>query len=642
MGDGGHATVRLDGASLTIDELVRVARDPRVRVEIVPAAMARVEACRAQIEHIVKEYKTRHTLHEADPTVRLPHVYGVTTGFGEFKDAPIPPDELVELQQNLLLSHAVGIGDNADEHDPANYFAADVVRGALLLRLNAFLKGHSGVRREVVECVAAMLNAGVIPLVPTRGSVGSSGDLCPLSHLFVTLLGKGSFYIVRTPDDLRARSRRPATSGDMRAATPDALFPATEFAKAVAAEFNNRPIPQPSYKEGLALANGCNFSGALLALSVYDAERLALAADVAVALTVEAVCGRTRAFDESIAEVRPMRGHRDSAANLRTLLTGSKLVDRAASVQDAYSIRCAPQVHGASRDAIAYAAGVAHAEINAATDNPLFFPDGREPWDIRHRRSRGDDPATFGDMYAYSAGNFHGQPLALAADFLAIAVAELADISERRTQLLLDRAHNRGLPANLISRPGVQSGYMIAQYAAAGLVSENKVLAHPASVDSIPTSANSEDHNSMATIAARKLRTVLGNTEAVLAIELLAAAQAIDWRVGMEVPADGRPGTAKPGSEDLRQAREVADRFAEATSAARRGTIAAQLGVGTRAAYLAIRDTVPPLTADLVLEPSVRTLRARLADGGFVRAVVSRLAADEAGRLADVAVDPAG
>ncbi|MBC8108930.1 MAG: aromatic amino acid lyase, partial [Anaerolineae bacterium] len=528
-------SVELTGESLTIEQVTRIARIPAITVSISEAALARVRKCREHIERIVKEYHDSL----ANPSGRITHVYGVTTGFGEFKDEPVPPEQLVELQQNILLSHSSGAGDSVDENDPANYFSNEVVRAALVIRLNTLIKGFSGVRVEVVNYIAAMINKGVVPLVPTRGSVGSSGDLCPLAHLFVVMLGEGRF---RLGNDLREAKELPKV-------------------------LNLAPVA-PSYKEGLALTNGATFSAAQLALAVHDAEVLAGVADVATAMAIEAICGRTRAYDEAIHDARNMAGQRDSAANIRALLSGSQMSDRAKSLQDAYSIRCSPQVHGASRDTIAYAKMVVLAEINAATDNPLFFPElNRRPFDVQSRLDRGDDPNELGDERAFSAGNFHGQPIALAADFLAIAVAELANIAERRTQLLLDKNHNRNLPANLIAKRGVNSGLMLSQYCAAGLVSENKVLTHPASVDSIPTSANSEDHNAMASIAARKLRTVVSNCQAVLAINLLAATQAIDWRIGMNIsPSAPTISRNEVGAviDKLEAAEDEARRFAEA------------------------------------------------------------------------------
>ncbi|HRK29612.1 MAG TPA: aromatic amino acid lyase [Tepidisphaeraceae bacterium] len=596
--------VVLDGKSLDITLLTRVARDPGIKVGIASAAMEKVRIGRRQIEQIVTEYHASL----ADGAKPNLHVYGVTTGFGEFKNEPVPPEDLVKLQQNILISHAAGTGDNANADDLCNYFSADVIRAVLVLRLNTLIKGHSGVREELVNCIAEMINSGIVPLVPTRGSVGSSGDLCPLAHLFVVLLGRGRFYRVQSPTDCVA------------GASPTRLIhPAAELA-------NTITTVAPSYKEGLGLTNGATFSAAMLALSVFDAEQLANTADVATAMTVEAVCGRTRAFDEAIHDARNMQGQRASASNIRANLKGSRLADRARSLQDAYSIRCSPQVHGATRDTIAYAKMVALAEMNAATDNPLFFPElGRRPFDVQSRIDRGDDEADLGDERAFSAGNFHGQPVALAADFLAIALAELCNIAERRTQLLLDRHHNRNLPPNLISRRGVNSGLMLIQYTAAGIVSENKVLTHPSSVDSIPTSGNSEDHNAMATYAARKLRTVVGNAQAVLSINLLAAAQAIDWRVGMEISPNSDTTTQNvigAVADKLAAAEQEAKQFEAAVGGQSSNELfSQQLGAGTCAAYRAIRAVVPTLLADRVIADDLRAVREIVGNGTLANAV---------------------
>jgi histidine ammonia-lyase len=568
-------TITLDGKSLTIEQLVRIARDPSVRVERDHDTDALVAASEALIASIVDNYRRAWESGGAPATE-----YGVTTGFGEFKDKPIAPDDLEQLQRNLLLSHSVGAGNNTDPDDLSNYYAAEVVRGALATRLNAFLQGHSGVRTRLVDVVQAMLNRGVIPLVPLRGSVGASGDLCPLSHLFAVLLGEGRFY---TTSD---RTLRPA------AELPPLLgFDAAEM--------------KPTFKEGLGLVNGANFSAAMLALGVYDAEILANTADTCAAMTLEAVCGCTRALDAKVHAARGHQGQIESARRMRDLLEGSTLVERAGAVQDAYSLRCAPQVHGASRDAIRYVRIVAEREINAATDNPLFFPEEGEPFDLRFR-------ANWPEWYhgdrrlAYSAGNFHGQPLALAADFLTIAVCELASISERRCQLMLDGNHNRGLPQNLTTRPGVNSGLMIAQYTAASIVSENKTLAHPASVDSIPTAANSEDHVSMSTWAARKSRMVIANAQAVLALELLVVAQAIEWRVAFNLD----PNAPQPHLT-IEEAESQARAFAEAVSG-RSADIANSLGRGTREAYLRVRAIAHPVINDRPLSEDVRKLRASL------------------------------
>ncbi len=444
----------------------------------------------------------------------------MTTGFGEFKDKPIAPDDLEQLQRNLLLSHSVGVGENSDPDDLTNYYPAEVVRGALATRLNAFLKGHSGVRSKLVEIVQAMLNRGVIPLVPLRGSVGASGDLCPLSHLFVTLLGEGRFYTI---DDATLRSAREL---------PEILgFTAEEM--------------KPTFKEGLGLVNGANFSAAMLALAVYDAGRLADDRRLrggAVARSDGRLHARARC--EGSRGARAHGPDRMRAPDPRDASPARRLVERAGAVQDAYSLRCAPQVHGATRDTLRFVRTTAERELNAATDNPLFFEEG-DPFDLQFRANW---PEWYGGetRLAYSAGNFHGQPLALAADFLTIAIAELGNISERRTQLMLDGHHNRGLPPNLTTRPGVNSGLMILQYTAASIVSENKVLSHPASVDSIPTGANAEDHVSMSTTPRANCGQCCRTSSSVIAIELLSPPRPSNGaRSSNTTPTSPRPGSSK-------------------------------------------------------------------------------------------------
>ncbi len=581
-------TIILDGHSLTIEQLVRIARDASVRVAIDPSCDARVAASEALIARVVANYRRAWEAGEPAATE-----YGVTTGFGEFKDKPIAPADLEQLQRNLLLSHSVGVGENCDPDDLSNYFPADVVRAVLVTRLNSFLQGHSGVRRKLVDILQAMLERGVIPLVPLRGSVGASGDLCPLSHTFATLLGAGRFYIAGTTE-LRDASELPGTAG----VSPASIEPKTAGETPALPGFTAEDL-RPTFKEGLALVNGVNFSASMLAFGVADAERLADLADASAAMTLEAMGGCTRALDPKVHAARGHAGQIASAARMRALIAGSKLVERAGAVQDPYSLRCAPQVHGASRAAIRYAREVAEREINAATDNPLFFPGESEPFDVQFRDNwppnyRGDE------RLAYSAGNFHGQPIALAADFLSIALAELANISERRTQMLLDSDHNRGLPSNLTTRPGVNSGLMIMQYTAASLVSENKVLAHPASVDSIPTGANAEDHVSMSTHAARKMRTILSNAQSVLAIELIVAAQAIDWRVAMM--------QGVPEAHNLAAAESQATAF-EAAVSEHADDIAKLLGHGTAEHYLRVRALVDPVFADRPLHESIRRIR---------------------------------
>jgi histidine ammonia-lyase len=564
-------TVNPDGEHLSINDLVLVARDPSVRVQWAAETKARIEATANKVADLVKRYRDA-------PKGQGPREYGVTTGFGEFKDKPIEPEQLYQLQRNLLLSHSAGVGENTNPDDLANYYSAEVVRAALLIRLNTFLLGHSGVRVLLVDVIQAMLNRGVIPLVPLRGSVGASGDLCPLSHLFATLLGEGRFYVL---DDKKRKLR---DASEMLQELPIALPPEG---------FRLEP------KEGLALNNGANFSAAMLALGVHDARALADTADVAASMTLLAMGGCRRAFAKRVHDARPYDGQKKVARRIRRLVAGSGLIESAKAVQDPYSLRCAPQVHGASRDAIEYAAKVAEIEINAATDNPLFFEEA---------------PSDTLDRLSYSAGNFHGQPLALAADFLTIALAELANISERRTQMLLDGHHNRNLPENLIPCPGLNSGFMIAQYTAASLVSENKVLSHPASVDSIPTSANSEDHVSMSTHAGRKMRTVLGNVQSVVAIELLVAAQALEWRVGMKVPAETLSKTqVRP--ETLEALAEQSKLFKAAVDEDKREIIAEGLPEEIRPVYRTIRRRAKPMVEDRALDEDIRAVRQAIENG---------------------------
>ncbi len=581
-------TITLDGRSLTIEQLAQIARDASTRVAHDPAADERVARGEAQIAEVVRNYREAHAAGRKGPSE-----YGVTTGFGEFKDKPIAPGELEDLQRNLLLSHSVGVGENSNPDDLTNYYDAAVIRGVLATRLNAFLPGHSGVRAVLVRVVEAMLNRGVVPLVPLRGSVGASGDLCPLSHLFATLLGAGRFYVLgEDTDNDAAGGRRTGLSIVHQAAElPGFLGLDAEEIK-------------PTYKEGLALINGVNFSATMLALAVHDAERLVETADAAAALTLEAICGCTRALDPKVHAARSHPGQIASAARMRSLLEGSRLAERAGAVPMPVFNPALERIHGASREATRYGNHVAGRGLNATTDNPLFFPGESEPWDLQFRENwpdgyRGDE------RVAYSAGNFHGQPIALAADFLTIAVAELANISERRTAMLLDGNHNRRLPQNLTTRAGVNSGLMIAQYTAASLVSENKVLAHPASVDSIPTGANAEDHVSMSTTAARKLRTVLHNAQCVLAIELLTVAQALEWRIGMKM---------QPLAEKHSMSLEEADAEAVAfTDAVRhRHLIAEQIAPSLRPYYLHVRELSPSVTADRPLSEDVRKVAAAL------------------------------
>jgi histidine ammonia-lyase len=447
--------ILLDGDTLSLDDLVAIA-DAGAPVGLSAEARRRVAASRAVVD--------------AAAAGDTP-VYGVNTGFGSFAETRIPRDQLARLQLNLLRSHAAGVGDP---------LPVRAVRASMALRANVLAKGYSGIRPDTLEALLALINRGVHPHVPSRGSVGASGDLAPLAHIGLVLVGEGEVW-----------------DGTRRAPAAEALAAA-----------GLTPITLTA-KEGLALINGTQVSTAVLALAVAGAERLARAADVAAALSIDALQGSVRPFDARIHAARPFAGQAASADNLLRLIEGSGLQEAHAHcgrVQDAYSMRCTPQVHGAARDAVQWARQVATVEANAATDNPMVF-------------------AETGEMV--SGGNFHGAPIAMAADFLVIALAQFCTISERRSERLVNPALS-GLPAFLIRDGGLQSGLMLAQVTAAALTSEIKTLAHPASVDTIPTSANKEDHVSMSMAAALKAARALTLATDVLAIEVLCAAQAID------------------------------------------------------------------------------------------------------------------
>ena len=453
------APIVIDGESLGLGEFDAVARRG-ISCTLALHARAKVMAGQGAVQRAVEVGDA---------------VYGVNTGFGDLAGVRIADDRLSQLQRRLILSHASGLGEPLDD---------EAVRGMLLLRANTLSRGYSGVRAQVVEALIALLDAGVLPLVPSRGSVGASGDLAPLAHLALPLLGCGQ---------VRIDGRTALAAEGLRRAglAPLALGP----------------------KEGLALINGTQAMTSLLALSCLDARRLVRVADLAAALSTDALRGTDTAFDPRLHALRAHPGQRVSAANLWSLMRGSAIREshRAGDVrvQDPYSVRCAPQVHGAVRDVLADVEAKVAVEMNAVTDNPLVFP------------GEGDDGAIL------SGGNFHGQPMAFAADFLAIALAELASIGERRIEKLTNTAFS-GLPPFLARDAGLNSGFMMAQVTAAALVAENKVACHPASIDSIPTSADKEDHVSMGMGAALKLRTVVANVRRVLAIELVAAAQGID------------------------------------------------------------------------------------------------------------------
>ncbi|MCL2407120.1 MAG: histidine ammonia-lyase [Defluviitaleaceae bacterium] len=495
----------LSGHNLTIGDVIDVAVNMR------PANLTRESR-----ESIVKSNEVVKQKIAAKEIV-----YGITTGFGNLANVVIDTEKSAQLQKNLIISHACGVGEP---------FPPEIVRAIMLLRANALANGFSGVSPACVDTLLEMLNKNVIPFVPSKGSLGASGDLCHLAHIAQVMMGLGeAFY-----------------GGE--------LLPGCEALKrAGIAPF------APMGKDGLGLINGTQAMSAIGAFACYDAHRLLMVANTAAALTLEALGGCIDAFDERLHKVRPHPGQVKCAADIRQLLEGSLNIGKSGRVQDAYSLRCVPQVHGASWDAANYAANVLTIEINSVTDNPIVFKD---------------------EGNVISGGNFHGQPLALSLDFLGIAMAELANISERRTERLVNPTLS-GLPGFLTKEPGVNSGFMIPQYTAACLVSENKVLAHPASVDSIPTSANQEDHVSMGAISARKCNEIIKNTRYVLAIELMCAAQAVD--IGGNV---------------------------------------AGLGTYTKKIYEAIRAAIPRLDNDRYLAPDIEKLAEMVADGVFNKIIV--------------------
>ncbi len=448
--------ILIDGDHLTLDQIEAVSNQ-NARVALAPNALEKIKQSRGVIEEILRNNQT---------------VYGVNTGFGKLADIKIAPDKVNDLQLNLIRSHSAGVGQP---------YSIPATRAIMLLRANVLAKGNSGIRVEVIQLLLEMLNRQVHPVIPSKGSVGASGDLAPLSHLALVLVGEGSAFsdskIVSGEEALKEKGLQPVV---LRA------------------------------KEGLALINGTQAMTGVGALAWKTAVRLSCAADIAGAMSLDVLRGTDTAFDERIVNVRPHPGSIRVAKNLRTLLAGSKIREshRESShkVQDQYSLRCMPQVHGAVRDALSVGEQWLSIEINSATDNPLVFPD---------------------DRILMSGGNFHGAPMSLCLDFLGTAICQLASISERRIALLMDSAQSE-LPMFLSRESGLHSGFMMAQVTAAALVSENKILAHPASVDTIPTSANKEDHVSMGVTAALKLQQIVQNASNVVAIELLCAAQALD------------------------------------------------------------------------------------------------------------------
>ena len=511
--------VFIDGESLAIEDVVAVSRSG-AQVEIPQKVQEKVKKCRRVLEEFVKKKKV---------------VYGVTTGFGALGSVIVPSERIKELQSNMIRSHSAGVGKPVDR---------DVTRALMLLRANTLAKGNSGIKLETLETLVRMINKGVHPLIPEKGSVSASGDLAPLSHMTLVMMGEGE-----------AEYRRETMSGEE----------AMEKAGISPVELDS--------KEGLALNNGTQLMTAIGALAVHDAERLIKTAEIAASLSLEALSGISDAFDERIHQVRPHPGQISTARNIRLLTAGSDIVRSSGEVmeelgesrirppQDPYSLRCVPQVLGAARDAVAYARKVIETEINSATDNPLIFADDGE---------------------CLSGGNFHGQPVSVAMDLLGIALTVVGNISERRIARLIDENLNQGLPAFLIHRDmakGIHSGFMSAQITAAALASENKALAHPASVDSIPTTANFEDFVSMGSIAARKAVEILRNVENIVAIELLCAAQGVEFR----------------GSE--------------------------KLGQGTGVAYSLIRERVPMLKEDRVMSKDIEAVTEFVRSGELVEGV---------------------
>ena len=498
--------VYLTGNNLTLEQLIAVARKGAA-VELAPEARERILRSRRVIDDFVAREEV---------------VYGVTTGIGKFCEVFISKEDCITLQRNIIISHAAGAGEP---------FPAEVARGIILLRLNNFAKGFSGIRIETVDTMITMLNRGVHPVIPQKGSLGASGDLAPLSHMVLPIIGLGlAEYKGEVLPGREAMERAGIAIIDLYA------------------------------KEGIALINGTQVMTAVGGLALYDALNLSKTADIAAAMTFEACNGIVTALDEQVHRVRPHKGQLCTAKNLRTLLAGSEMTTEQGDirVQDPYTLRCVPQIHGATKNALAYILDQVELEMNSVTDNPIIFPDTNQ---------------------VISGGNFHGQPMALSFDFMGIAVAELADVAERRIERLVNPQLNYGLPDFLVKDGGLNSGYMILQYTAAALVSENKVLAHPSSVDSIPSSAGQEDHVSMGTIGARKARDIVANVRRVLATELVCAAQAVDLR-----------GKKK-------------------------------LGLGTETAYSEIRAVVPRMDADREVYADVNSCEDILSDGTLVQAV---------------------
>jgi len=509
---------------LTIDEVVAVARG-RVGLRVGAAARAALERARAVVDRIVAEERV---------------VYGVTTGFGQLATTHIPTEKARELQDNLIRSHSVGVGEPLPR---------DVVRAAMTIRVNTLCKGYSGVRPEVVDLLVELLARDLVPYVPSRGSLGASGDLAPSAHLVLAMMGEGTFLSGGNDGD-------PSAHGSDAGATVVSGSPGRPVPARVALAAAGLEPLRLQAKEGVSLINGTHFMAAIGCLAVVDGERLLDSADLIGAMSIEGLRASVGPFQERIQLLRPIPGQLATAANVRRATAGSEIMLshlNCDKVQDAYSIRCIPQVHGACRDALRWLREVVAIEIESVTDNPIVFPETGE---------------------VISAGNFHGEPLALALDLAALSLAEIAGMSERRTFRLLTSSLSE-LPPFLTTDSGLNNGYMMAQYTAAALVSENKVLCHPASIDSIPTSGDQEDHVSMGMTAGLKLGPVLANARTVLGIEALCAAQAIDLLAPLTP------------------------------------------GVGTSRGHALVRETAPRLDGDRVLAPEIDAVAALVGDGRF-------------------------
>jgi len=506
----GTKTISMGMDGMSLENLVQIAREG-VPVKLTGGSKKRIRATRRLIEKWVEEEKT---------------IYGITTGFGALSDVVISKKDTRRLQENILMSHAAGVGRPLDEES---------VRAVMALRIKDLARGHSGIRLETVEQLVALLNGGVCPVIPEKGSVGASGDLAPLAHLALVLVGLG-----------------------------EAIYQGRKMTgKQVLNKCGLKPI-QLEAGEGLALVNGTQVMTAIGGLAIYDAVNLSKLTDIAAAMSLEVLMGSRTEFNARIHAIRPHPGQAVAADNMERLVHNSEIITShkdCGRIQDAYTLRCSPQVHGATKDAVNYCRNVIETEMNSSTNNPLIYAENQD---------------------FLLGGNFHGQPVALALDFLSMAVAELANISERRIERLVNPMLS-GLPAFLVSDGGLNSGFMIAQYTAAALVSENKVLCHPASVDSIPTSANKEDHVSMGTIAARQCREVVNNTRDVIAIELLCAAQALDLFTNL-----------KPGE-------------------------------GTMEAYRAIRRAIPHLDTDRILSKDIAAMQGLIRSGRILAAVEKKV-----------------